>query len=647
MSDIGVSLTLKLNDQGSGAAQRALKVVERSLKDVETAAKSSGAAAISAFKKLADAREVLGVRAEKTIQNEIRQTEAAYRRLAASGTASARELARAQDAMRAKVAGLRAEMEGAAKAGLGLGGVLKGAMGVGAGYMAGKAVLSGPISQTMGYDRQLANLANTAYAGESIGARRTGMRTLDAAVIAAVRAGGGTREGALGTLDEMVASGAFTNVGEAANMLPTLTKAGTAAGADPRDLARIAIRAKQTFGITNMPLALDQALRAGQLGGFELKDMAKWLPQQMAMATNVGMKGESGFRTLLAANEAAVISAGTKDEAGNNVRDLLNEINTPHFALHLKKVGVDGNGSLLKMQERGVNKLEGTVALVREIIDRDPKYKALQEKLKDAPSGERAGIVEAMATQVKGTVVGKVFHNQQSLMALLAIMNNAEVFQRVMSGTGNAKGANDDNHALIAETASYKAEMLAAEKAIAMQKALDQVNPLLGNFAEGLTDLMREWPTFSAAVVGGGTAIIALAGAATAASLALLAVAKTAPGGGIPVPGTISSTAKKVLDAAKPVATVGGAAVLPLAAMYGVSEWAGDTSHDEERVSWRKRIGESLTGLFGDPTASARERYEAQRAELGPQEVKVTVDVKNGNIVAEVNKANARDAARK
>ena len=110
--DLAVSLTLKLNDQGSTPARQALKTIERSLKEVETAAKSSSSAAISAFKKLADSREILGIRSEKAIQNEIRQTEAAYKRLVASGQAGARELARAQDAMRGKVQALRQEMEG-------------------------------------------------------------------------------------------------------------------------------------------------------------------------------------------------------------------------------------------------------------------------------------------------------------------------------------------------------------------------------------------------------------------------------------------------------------------------------------------------------------------------------------------------------
>ena len=115
--DLAVSLTIKLNDQGSAQLRQVLKATTGGLKEVETAAKSTGAVAVAAFKKMADAREVLGIRSEKAIQNEIRQTEAAYKRLVASGQAGARELARAQDAMRGKVQALRQEMEGASQIG--------------------------------------------------------------------------------------------------------------------------------------------------------------------------------------------------------------------------------------------------------------------------------------------------------------------------------------------------------------------------------------------------------------------------------------------------------------------------------------------------------------------------------------------------
>lgn len=654
-SDLAVSLTLKLNDQGSGAAQRALKIIERSLKEVETAAKSSSSAAISAFKKLADSREILGIRSEKAIQNEIRQTEAAYKRLVSSGQAGARELARAQDAMRSKVQALRQEMEGASRAGLSLGGAMRGAGGLIAGGMAGRAVLAGPIGQTMSYDRQLANLSNTAYAGESLDARRTGMRALDAAVVTAVRTGGGTRESALGALDKLVSSGAYSNPADAAKVLPTLVKGGTAAAADPALLADIAIRGRQTFGLNDPGRAIDMAMKAGQLGGFELKDMAKWLPQQMAMARQSGLRGESGFATLIAANQASAITAGTKDEAGNNLVNLLAKINSQDTAKDAKKLGIDLPGTLSAAAGKGVNGLDAFVNLVEQIVAKDKSFGALKDKAATAKGDERKATFEAQADILQGSAVGKIIQDRQALMALVGIMNNRGYMRDVRDKSFGASGVYEDNFRLVAESPSYKAEMLAAESAIAMQTAMDKVNPVLGSMADGISGLMKDFPTLSAALVGGGTAVAALAAAAGTASIALAALTKSAGGKVLPeLPGLpggggggggggAGSTASKWLSRVKPV----GAAVLPLAAMWGVSEWAGDTSNDIGRTNALTGLSSTLSGLFGDPTAKARKVYEDRRAELEPQEVRVTVDVQNGNIVAAVNQANAREAARK
>ena len=373
----------------------------------------------------------------------------------------------------------------------------------------------------MGYDRQLANLSNTAYAGESLDTRRSGMRSLDAAVTAAVRAGGGTREGALGALDKLVASGVYTNPAEAARVLPSLVKGGTAAAADPALLANIAIRGKQTFGLNDPGRAIDMAMKAGQLGGFELKDMAKWLPEQMAMARQSGMRGESGFATLLAANQAAAITAGTKDEAGNNLVNLLAKINSQDTAKDAKKLGIDLSGTLAAAAGKGVNGLDAFVNLVEQIVAKDKSFGAMKTKAASAKGDEKQAAFTAQADILQGSAVGKIIQDRQALMALVGIMNNRGYVNDVRSQTMNAGGTADSAFSLISETPSYKAEQLAAEKAIAMQNALDKVNPALGGMADGLAGIMKEWPGFSAAVVGGTTALTALAAAAGAAAISM------------------------------------------------------------------------------------------------------------------------------
>ena len=50
------------------------------------------------------------------------------------------------------------------------------------------------------------------------------------------------------------------------------------------------------------------------------------------------MSGMGGLAKLLAANQAAVITAGTKDEAGNNLVNLLAKINSQDTAKDASKI---------------------------------------------------------------------------------------------------------------------------------------------------------------------------------------------------------------------------------------------------------------------------------------------------------------------
>lgn len=84
----------------------------------------------------------------------------------------------------------------------------------------------------------------------------------------------------------------------------------------------------------------------------------------------------------------------------------------------------------------------------------------------------------------------------------------------------------------------------------------------------------------------------------------------------------LAATFKTVLAIAKPLSM----ALAPLAAIWGVSQWAQDTSHDKQRVEGIRNNAEkplkSFLGWFGfDKDAEIAERYRKNRAELGGEDV--------------------------
>lgn len=512
-NNLKLSLTLQLRDLASSGVKNAQNVISR-LTNQTAQVTSNLNHTVGALSKVRAAAGILGVRSEQSIQREIQRTEAAYNRLQRSGTLSLRDQARSAQAAREKIRELNAEMGKLTLAQKTMRGMQTGAT-VAGGAAAAGYILSKPISQTMDYGMRLAQMSNTAFAERNTLGRIAGKRELNTAIENSVRIGGGTRESSAETLDTLIASGAMS-VKESMGMLPTLTKAATASGADTTQLAQIGIRGMQTFGIKPDELAktIDMAITAGQAGGFELKDMAKWLPQQMAAAKMSGMSGTTGMAKLLAANQAAAITAGTKDEAGNNLVNLLAKINSQDTAKDAKKQGIDLSGALAKARGNGVDSLDAFVGVVDQVVGKDKAYQALQTKLKTATGAERKATLESQADILQGSAIGSMVQDRQALMALVGIMGNRDYMADVQQKTLNGAGATEKNFAVISAEAGFKTQQALNEKAFATQTAFEKLTPLLGKVADGMTEHAREYPLLAAATVAATTALTALAAAA-------------------------------------------------------------------------------------------------------------------------------------
>lgn len=518
MAELNLALTLKARDQASRVFQRAQSQIKQSTKA------------------MASARETLGVRSEHKIQQEINHTIAAYNRLKRSGTATSRELARAAEATRSKIAGLNAEM-GKTSWGQRLGNVGTAIASVGAGMAAGAMVMAQPMKKEMDYDRRLAMVSNTAFSDRDVAGRIAGKKELHDAVKSAVETGGGTKEEALDALDKMLASGSV-KANTAMKLLPTLQKAAVGTGASAEDLAQIAISAMQQFDISEDKIGevLDKAVAAGQAGNFELSDMARHLPKQMAAGKAAGLSGMNGLEALLMANQQARVTAGSEDEAGNNLSNLLVKISAKETNERFRKLeikgkdgkthGIDFIKSMENEKKQGKNSLEAFMSIMDMVIGQDEKYKELQKKLKTAKKEEQAGIIKEMSNLVEGTAIGQIVSDQQALMALLGMRNNVQLGKDVQEQLQNSNGAVDKSHAVIQDTNSAKLENAKNSFEFAQMEGMKSFNDALGDAATKLAEYAKAYPDLTSTLTTAGTVITALSTAAIAASgaLALLGV---------------------------------------------------------------------------------------------------------------------------
>ncbi|MCG9027409.1 phage tail tape measure protein [Laribacter hongkongensis] len=664
--DLKVGLELTIKDSASATVSKALQTLAREGKEAG-AAINGLARSGKELNAIAQAPQTVS----RGLQELARQSKVAEQAVGGLGY-KVRELGRTPAAT-STIAGLRQIVQQANLAersirmlGSGIKGLQAYGTGVGA-VMAGSYVLAQPARRTMDYDRRLAMMANTAYADRDMTGRKAGMRELDAAVQHAVRTGGGTREEAADTLNNLISSGSMSQK-SAINLLPVLQKYATGTGADPKQLGDIAIRAMQSFKIKeqDVPMALDMAIMAGQEGGFELDSMARWLPQQMAAANQSGLSGMAGMAKLLAINQAAVITAGTKDGAGNNVVNLLTKINSSDTAKDASKIssttfqekkkgekGIDLTGTLTQGRAKGMDSIEVFIGLVDKVVAGDQRYQRIQAQLKTATNEDRKALLESQGNILQGSAIGKLIQDRETLMALVGIMNNREYVKNIESKLPSAGGTGQTNFDLIESTASYQSERLKNEKAIAEQNAFTNLSGVIGDAAGKLADYAKEYPRATVALIGATTALNALSAAAMAGGL----LSMLRGGGAIKLAAGASATAATgaATGAGTAAAAGAGGLLLPVtaaAAFGGSLAVIGSRITDEDRANGPRRMQQARFGRsFDTPleqaSASLNQVADTLRASNAqPIVVKSELHVDGRQMAESVNRFNSQTARR-
>lgn len=495
--------------------------------------------------------------------------------------------ARYAQGLAARYTDLRKQAEGATSA-------MVSASKVAAGAAAAAYTLDRVVKAPMEYSLRLAQMANTAYGDRDAVGRIAGKRTLSAGITAAIRVGGGTRDDAAEALDTMIASGAVP-INTALSLLPMLMRSSSASGGTAKGMSNIALSALQA-GVKPEQIRqlLNMAMVAGQAGGFELKDMEKWLPSAIASGKGVGLTGIEGVRRLLASMQASVKTAGSKDEAGNNVVNLLNKINSEDTAKDFQKQGIDLRRELMTGVANGGNALDTFLGLVDRVtagVRKSPQYKDLSARLKnEGDTGQETGTTSALRDLFQGTAISKVVQDRQALMALIAEMNNRDYVKSVMQQTRDNNSAMDTSFDVISGEVSFNRQRGLNEAQIGAQEAFDKAAPSLNAVADKATDLAQRFPGLTTSVMAATGAISVFTAALGAGGLASLLT------GGLP--GAAGKTPGGIGRAMPMLGRLGGWGLFTLGA-YELMNFVGDKYVD----SVKQREGVKFT-------AYARRRLE-------------------------------------
>lgn len=516
---VNVEVKLKLSDGATRGITKAAELQQKALRQSENLTVQSNNRQRSSYEKLSQAREVLGVRGERAVQREIQHTEAAYKRLAASGALSAKELNRAYDAQLKKVRELKGELGAANK--------LQIAMTVGAVATAGGYVIKGAASKAMSFDERLASMANTAFAERDVSGRKVGMKQLEAVINRSTQRGigGGTRDQAAEALDAMIAKNVL-GYQKSIEFLPTIMKTAVGANAAPVDIANLASVLKGQGIVGNdkeLRTALNMITASGQAGGFEIKDQAKWLAQQLPLAGKSGLMGLDGLQKVLTMNQASILTSGSTDEAGNNVKNLLAKLSSKDTATDFDKAGRGDLGKYLMDQRvKGVDAVTAWMNIIDKEAANNPQMKAVMAKLKvSKDKTEQKELIDSLNALSEGSVIGKYFQDMQAMGALMGLRNKSVVnsVDTAISRNRTEYGVNDVNYELMSGTASAQVRAAEQAKDAGTKAAMDNLTPTIGKLAGQFADLATKHPALAGAATLAATGLMYLAGASTLAAI--------------------------------------------------------------------------------------------------------------------------------
>lgn len=221
----------------------------------------------------------------------------------------------------------------------------------------------------------------------------------------------------------------------------------------------------------------DVMAAAGNAGGFEVRDMARFFPSLTAQMQALGERGVPAVADLSAALQVAMNTAGNADEAGNNIQNLLGKINAPGtIAAFKKNFGVDLPAAMKKLQDEGYSSLEAISMITQKATKGDMKK------------------------------LGFAFEDQQARMGILALIQNLEDYRRIRGEALQSGGTVDrafDQRVARDATVQWRAFLGSASTlAIVLGTTLLPVmTEVLGNIT-GLAASASAWAQANPALAG-------------------------------------------------------------------------------------------------------------------------------------------------
>jgi len=270
------------------------------------------------------------------------------------------------------------------------------------------------------------------------------------------------------------------DVERATRAMPSIARAATATGASLEDLSKAGFAAMSNLGIAAQDLArsFDTMAAAGKAGGFELRDMAQYLPSITALASSKGMTGSAGLAQITSALQIVRRGAGDASEAATNFNNILQKINSNDAIKNFRKAGIDIQQVLKQAKANGSDPLEASLRAIDTAIGGDLSR------------------------------IGELFADAQVQKGLIPLLNGLEDYLKLRDQASGASGVIDADFARMMQTSveQMKAFRIAVQNlqtgiGTALIAVLGQIAGSLRPVLEALTGIVSRYPQVTGALV--------------------------------------------------------------------------------------------------------------------------------------------------
>lgn len=287
-----------------------------------------------------------------------------------------------------------------------------------------------------------------------------------------------------------------------------LAKSSVATNSEMSDLGNliISLRKNLNVAVTDIAPSLDSLAYAGKEGSFEIKDMAKWLPQLSPMMAALGSTGRDAVAELGAALQIARLGAGTSDEAANNLKNFLSKITAPDTIKHFDDAGIDLKARLTELAAKGISPLQGSLQLISEYMKTKGTgaLKQFDAAMKLSNDVEREAALEQLSSAF---ALGDLFRDMQAMSFIRPAIANSQQMQQIRTGSLAASGMVDTDWQKRMETTQKQLDQfqisvdeLKLEAASILLPAVNEQLPDLIKFIRSLGQWMKQNPELTAGI---------------------------------------------------------------------------------------------------------------------------------------------------